>query len=55
MTRKRNCSTPRRDEFAELLSQDLPRPEIMARMGLSAEGYKSHMKHVRRDLGWQAQ
>lgn len=57
MTRNYNTrpSSPRRDEFAELLSQDLDRETIMQRMGISADAYKSHLRAIRRKLGWQAQ
>lgn len=51
---KRRCSTPRRDLFAELLSADLSRDEIMQHMNLTSAGYRKHMRDVRADLGWQA-
>lgn len=54
MGKIRNTPHPVRDQFAELLSQDLPRDEIMKRMGISADSYKMHLRRVRRDLGWQA-
>lgn len=49
---QRRQSSPRRDEFAELLSQDLSRAEIMERMNLTINGYKSHYAAVKADLGW---
>lgn len=54
LIRRRNYSTPRRNEFAELLSQDLSRDEIMQQMNLTSAGYRKHMRDVRADLGWQA-
>lgn len=42
------------DEFAELLSQDLSRAEIMVAMGLNANGYKMHLRTLKRELGDQA-
>lgn len=54
MGKIRNQPHPVRDQFAELLSQDLPRGEIMKRMGINANAYKAHLRYIRRDLGWQA-
>lgn len=42
------------DEFAELLSLGLSRKFIMAKMGLNANGYKMHLRTLKRELGPQA-
>lgn len=43
---------PKRDEFAELLSQDLSKDEIMERMGISKFMYRKHLRAIKSDLGW---
>lgn len=43
-----------RDSFAELLAEGLERVQIMARLGLTKQAYRGHLRRVREDLGWQA-
>lgn len=45
----------RLDRFAELLSLDIPMPDICARMGLSRGGASAMMKKLLAKFGRQAQ
>lgn len=39
---------------AELLSQDLDREQIQARLGITRNAFNARVGDIRRDLGWQS-
>lgn len=45
----------RLDRFAELLSLDVPMPQIAQRLGASRGGAHRMLGELRRKYGWQAQ
>ena len=45
----------RLDRFAELLSLDIPIPDICIRMGIPRGSGYAHIQQLRAKYGWQAQ